>query len=235
MPAPSATHGVILPSYNSGPRLVQTVAEVLRAWQPVWLVADGSTDGSAEPLRGVAGLRLIERPRNGGKGAAVLEGLRAAAAAGLTHVLVMDADGQHPADSIAAFMQLSAQTPGAMILGQPVFGPEAPRLRVWGRRLSNTLARWETGQDTGDALFGLRVYPLAPLLALMQRRRLHGYDFDTAALVELVRQGVPFLKRDVPVRYLRAAEGGVSHFRYGRDNLRLAALHARLLLTPCRR
>ncbi|HQT63154.1 MAG: glycosyl transferase family 2 [Acidocella sp. 20-57-95] len=236
----SATHLVLIPSYNTGPRLAETVAEALRHWQPVWVVIDGSTDNSAARLPQSAGLRVIHRPHNGGKGAAVLAGLRPAAEAGFTHVLVMDADGQHPAADIAAFQEVSRQNPAAMILGTPIFDASAPRIRVLGRRLSNALARLETGQAIGDALFGFRVYPLLPLLEVMQSgRHMRGYDFDSEALVRLCWRGVAVINRPVPVRYFTQAEGGVSHFRYGRDNLRLAAMHARLLgalwLRPCRR
>ena len=49
------------------------------------------------------GLRVIVRPENGGKGSAVLAGAREALAAGFTHALVMDADGQHPARSDPRF------------------------------------------------------------------------------------------------------------------------------------
>ncbi len=86
---------VLIPSYNAGPRLLQTVTEALAVWSPVWVVVDGSTDGSDAALDGAAepGLRVLKVVVNGGKGAAVLHGLRAAEAAGYTHVLTMDATG----------------------------------------------------------------------------------------------------------------------------------------------
>jgi glycosyltransferase involved in cell wall biosynthesis len=96
----------------------------------VWVVVDGSTDGSAEQLQALAasddGLRVIVLPENRGKGAAVLEGITQAAALGYTHALTMDSDGQHPADLIPAFMAASQAAPERMVLGKPVFGPEAP-------------------------------------------------------------------------------------------------------------
>ena len=234
----SESHLVIIPSYNTGARLATTVAEALRCWQPVWVVVDGSDDGSDAALASAPGLRVIRRAKNGGKGAAVLEGLQAAA--GFSHVLVMDADGQHPAAEIAGFMEASRENPGAMILGRPVFDASAPLVRLLGRRMSNVLARWETGQDIGDALFGFRVYPVAALLAVMRESRfMRGYDFDTEAVVRLSWRGVAVINRPAPVRYFCKAQGGVSHFRYGWDNFRLAAMHARLifavLLRPFRR
>jgi len=229
----AATHLVLIPSYNTGARLFTTVEEARRHWPAVWVVIDGSTDGTGAGLAAncrLAGVRVIIRTRNGGKGEAVLDGLQAAAAAGFTHVLVMDADGQHPAALIPRFIQLSLEAPQAMILGVPVFDASAPRLRVIGRRLSNILARFETLRGIGDALFGFRVYPLAPLLEIMNTsRHMRRYDFDTEAVVRLSWHGVPMLNQPAPVRYFRSDEGGVSHFHYGRDNLLLAAMHTRLL------
>ena len=226
----SGTHLVLIPSYNTGVRLAHTAAQALRHWQPVWIVIDGSTDGSGVELPLGAGMRVIRRAHNGGKGAAVLDGLRAAGARGFTHVLVMDADGQHPAEEIGNFMEISRQNPAAMILGQPVFDASAPRIRIFGRRISNVLARLETGQNIGDALFGFRIYPVAELLAIMEANRdMRGYDFDTEAVVRLCWRGVKAIKRPAPVRYISKGLGGVSHFRYGRDNLRLAAMHLRLI------
>ncbi len=239
---PSPTHLVLLPAYNPGPRLAGVVAEVLRHWRPVLLVVDGSTDGSHLPVIAMAerepGLRVLELPRNGGKGAAVLAGLRDAVAHGLTHALVMDADGQHPAASIAGFMAASQRQPGALILGRPVFGSDVPPARLYGRKLSVGLVRLETlGRAIDDSLFGFRVYPARPLLDVLgPRRGGRRFDFDTEAAVRLVWSGLPAVNLAAPVRYFAASEGGVSHFRYGRDNFRLAWMHARLIaeLILCR-
>jgi glycosyltransferase involved in cell wall biosynthesis len=228
------THLVLIPSYNTGAKLFETVADALRHWRSVWVVIDGSTDGSDEALtalnRHENELRVIKRHRNGGKGAAVFDGICAAATAGFTHVLIMDADGQHPAAMIPEFVQLSRCNPHAMILGVPVFDDTAPRIRIVGRLVSNALARLETRQPIGDALFGFRVYPLATLQNVMRStHRMRGFDFDTEAVVRLAWRGVPVINRPAPVRYFSAKDGGVSHFRYGRDNLLLAAMHAGLL------
>jgi glycosyltransferase involved in cell wall biosynthesis len=221
---------VLIPSYNTGPRLVETVAEAVLHDVPVWVVVDGTNDGSADNLAGGSGLRVIRRGCNGGKGQAVLDGLRAAMAEGFTHALVMDADGQHPAAMIPEFLALSRLNPGSMILGVPVFDHTAPWLRVVWRRVSNVLANLETGGAIGDSLFGFRVYPVAPLLDIMvAEKSMRRFDFDAEAAVRLSWRGVRAINRAVPVRYFCRQEGGVSHFRYGRDNALLAGMHARLI------
>jgi glycosyltransferase involved in cell wall biosynthesis len=231
---PSSTHLVLMPSYNPGMKVDETVHHAREHWNPVWVVVDGSTDGSAARLLAMAerdpGLHVLVLPQNRGKGAAVLAGLDAAAARGFTHVLTMDSDGQHPAHLIAAFMAASQAEPDAMVLGVPKFDASAPQLRVQGRRLSNGWANLETlWAGIGDSLYGFRVYPIAPLAALMQRQTwMRRFDFDPEAAVRLCWRGVRPINLEAPVRYFRADEGGVSHFRYGRDNLLLSWMHARL-------
>lgn len=228
------THLVLIPSYNTGWTLFETVADALAHGLPVWVVIDGSTDGTATALYEAyetdRRVRVLRRPENGGKGAAVLDGLQAAAEAGFTHALVMDADGQHPASFIPKFIAVSCQHPAAMILGVPVFDAAAPRLRVWGRRVSNGLTKIETLGAVGDSLFGFRVYPVKALLAVMTAQHwMRRFDFDAEAVVRLYWRGVAAINQPAPVRYLRPEQGGVSHFRYGRDNMLLAGMHARLM------
>ena len=231
-----STHLVLIPSYNTGPKLLETVTDACAHWDAVWVVVDGSTDGSDRDLIRLArdhpGLRVLVRSRNGGKGAAILDGLREALPLGFTHALIMDADGQHPASAIPEFMAASLQHPDALILGAPVFDDSAPRLRVAGRRVSNFCANLETlwiGVD--DSLFGFRVYPIAELSAIMERTRwMRRFDFDPEAAVRLCWHGVFPVSKPAPVRYFRREEGGVSHFHYVRDNLLLAWMHVRLIL-----
>ena len=236
MMAASRTHLVLIPSYNTGSKVYETVLAARAQWNPVWVVTDGSTDGTPAGLRAMAaadqGLTLIELPANGGKGAAVLHGLQAARDAGFTHVLTMDSDGQHPADLIPAFMQASIHHPSTMVLGRPVFDASAPLLRVRGRRVSNWWTNLETlGAGIDDSLYGFRVYPVSELIAVMRRQPwMRRFDFDTEAVVRLAWRGVKPLNLAAPVKYLTAEEGGVSHFRYGRDNVLLTWMHIRLML-----
>src|SRR3990172_9098865 len=132
----STTHLVLIPSYNPGAKVYETVRAARQYWTPVWVVVDGSTDGSAEGLLAMAaqdaGLRVIALPRNQGKGAAVLHGLEQAAAAGFSHVLTMDSDGQHPPERIPAFMAESSRQLRPHLFGRPGLDSLLPGLRVKG-------------------------------------------------------------------------------------------------------
>ncbi len=159
----NAIRGVIIPSYNSGPLLLQTVLSVLEVCAEVIVTIDGSTDGSDRGLEGLGGgrVRVVRLLKNSGKGAAFLEAARLALSLGWSHAAVVDADGQHAVSDIPRFFALSRRYPGAMVLGQPVFGDDAPWVRVVWRRVGNWLTRLETLWGwAGDSLFGFRVYPL---------------------------------------------------------------------------
>jgi len=237
----SGTHLVLIPSYDSGALVYDVVRAARRHWTPVWVVVDGSTDGTAAGLQEMAagdpGLRVFVLPVNSGKGAAVLHGLELAASAGFTHALTMDADAQHPAEAIPDFMAISMGALDAMVLGVPRFDASAPKLRVQGRKISNWFANLETlWLGIGDSLYGFRVYPIAPLCRVMHAQRwMRRFDFDPEAAVRLCWCGVRPINRPAPVKYLRADQGGVSHFNYLRDNALLTWMHTRLLLGLLRR
>ena len=233
---PSTTHLVLIPSYNAGFKMLETVKAALSHWQPVWVIVDGSTDASSEAVielgKQSAGLRVISLATNSGKGAAVLTGMRAAWEAGFRFALVMDSDGQHPTEFISEFMKLSLDNPSAMILGEPDFGSEAPFSRRHGRRVGN----WWTNLETlwggiHDSLFGFRAYPISECLNVLENiRGGRRFDFDTELSVRLYWRGVRPINLKVPVRYFSVAEGGTSHFRYLRDNLLLFKAHTFLVL-----
>jgi glycosyltransferase involved in cell wall biosynthesis len=223
---------VILPSYNSGPALARTVDAVSRLGVRVWVVLDGSTDGSAKAFgqHPASGVSVIVLEQNSGKGAAVLAGMQAAFDERFTHAVVMDADGQHDVGAVIPFIDKSIENPDALILGVPVFGADAPVERVKGRRIGNWFANLATlWLGINDSLFGFRVYPLAPSIGILNSiRSARRFDFDTELAVRLVWAGVRPINVQTRVFYPEVSAGGVSHFRYVRDNVLLVCTHARL-------
>jgi glycosyltransferase involved in cell wall biosynthesis len=229
-------HCIIIPSYNSGPLLEDTVRMVVGLGFPVIVVIDGSCDGSERPVvamsEGIPDLHVHLKTINSGKGGAFLAGLEFAADRGFSHAVAFDSDGQHDAMDIPLFISASRAFPDAMILGVPVFGDEAPAARVNGRRIGN----WWTNLETlwggvNDSLFGFRVYPVEPSIKIMKSiRGGRRFDFDTQLAVRLYWNGVPPLNIPSRVRYHERKAGGVSHFHYLRDNLLLTWVHSRLTL-----
>lgn len=232
----SNSHCVIIPSFNSGDLLKTTVLEALQNCDTVIVVDDGSTDQSFDGLWGYQdsnnGLTILTHEKNLGKGAAVITGMSYALQKGFSHAAVFDADGQHSAADLRRFMDQSRLHPEAMILGVPIFDAEAPALRVNGRLVGN----WWTNLETlwggvRDSLYGFRVYPIEPSLQVM--RSIKGgrrFDFDTQLAVRLYWKGIPPLNLDTPVTYKKKTQGGVTHFKYVRDNLLLVYVHTQLAL-----
>lgn len=221
---------VLIPVYDHEHAIARVVGDIVALGLPVLLVDDGSGPACAAELDRLASclpVQLLRRAANGGKGAAVMAGMRAAAAAGYSHVLQVDADGQHALADLPGFAAAAAERPEALVCGFPIYDDSVPRLRLYGRYLTHVWVWINTlSFDIRDSMCGLRVYPLASVLALLAQVRIgRRMDFDTDILVHLHWRGVPMQWRGTQVQY---PLDGVSHFRPWADNVRISRMHARL-------
>jgi glycosyltransferase involved in cell wall biosynthesis len=221
----------VIPTYDN-PRTIRAVVEQVRAHlELVVVVDDGSGPEGREAVAalGREGLAEVARlPRNVGKGAAVKEGFRRALAAGFTHAVQIDADGQHEASDLPRFLAAARAHPEALVLGEPVFDASAPRVRVRGHRFCRIWTHLATGgRVIQDPLCGFRVYPLVAALSVSSGDRM---EFDVEIAVRMVWAGCPVVNLPTRIRYLTEAEGGVSHFRLWRDNVRIVSRHVWLCL-----
>lgn len=213
-------------------RAVGAVLDGLRAaGLHSFVVDDGSGERCARELDRLAATRtdvtLVRLPANLGKGGAVMAGLRAAHAAGFSHALQIDADGQHAVTDVPRFLAEAAAHPDAVVCGQPVFDASIPRSRLYGRYLTHVFVWLNTlSFSIPDTMCGFRVYPLAPVVALIDRVRLGTrMDFDIEILVRLHWEGQSL--RWLPTRVSYPADG-LSHFRLWLDNALISRVHARL-------
>ena len=222
----------VIPVYNHE-RAVSGVVAGLRSYGlPVLLVDDGSDEtcrlALEELARGV-GAQLVRLPVNGGKGAAVIAGLREACAAGFSHALQVDADGQHDLADMPRFLAAATLEPDAVVCGRPVFDASIPRVRFISRYITHALVWLQTlsFSKVRDSMCGFRLYPVRHVLEVVDRdgvgRRM---DFDVELLVKLVWRGRRLRWIDTHVSY---PADGVSHFRMLLDNLLLARMHLRLV------
>lgn len=223
---------LVIPTYNNPATIGRVVNEARQHIEDIIVVDDGSVPSALEVVRrvGSQGLAHIHYQfRNGGKGAAVKTGIRLASERGFSHVLQIDADGQHDLDDIPRFLAHSRANPAHLILGQPKFDQSAPRARLWGRQFTNFWVRLETGgRVIADPMCGFRVYPVAAALAVLPRA--NRMDFDPEIAVRMVWRGVQVANLATNVRYLSVEEGGVSHFQMGWDNVRISWMHTRLVV-----
>ncbi len=224
----------LIPVFNHHRDIVRLTTTLRAAGLPVILVDDGSDHTTAAVLDRLAkdetAITLLRHTRNRGKGAAFLTGIETAARAHYTHALQIDADGQHDPAQAATLLALSRAEPKALISGTPHYDKSVPAIRYYGRWITHLLVWLETGSHTlTDSMCGYRVYPIAPTLHAFYTQSVgRRMDFDTEIMVRLYLTGTPVHFTPVSVHYPR---DGVSHFRLLRDNLRMAWLHLRLLIT----
>lgn len=222
---------VLIPCYNHG-AMMSGVLDRLQLFNlPCIVVDDGSDKTTQDELARLAAeysnLTLIRLPVNAGKGAAVISGIEAAADAGFSHAVQVDADGQHAIEDIPRLLALAKEHPAALISGQPIYDDSVPRSRLYGRWVTHIWVWIETlSMQLEDSMCGFRVYPVAPTLQLAQRVTLgKRMDFDTEVMVRLYWQGNP--SYFIPTRVIYPQDG-LSHFDALKDNLRISLMHTRL-------
>ncbi|HED4101914.1 TPA: glycosyltransferase [Klebsiella aerogenes] len=224
---------VLIPCYNHGAMMPRVLARLQPFGLPCIVVDDGSDSSTRQQLERLtaetANLTLIRLPQNAGKGAAVIRGLQAAAQAGFSHAVQVDADGQHAIEDIPQLLALAQAHPEALISGQPIYDDSIPRSRLYGRWITHVWVWIETlSLQLKDSMCGFRVYPVTPTLQLAQRVSLgQRMDFDTEVMVRLYWQGNT--SYFVPTRVTYPPDG-LSHFDAIKDNCRISLMHTRLFL-----
>jgi glycosyltransferase involved in cell wall biosynthesis len=219
-----------MPVYNHGKTALPLTEKLSSLGLPIILVDDGSDDETGEYLARAAalpGVVLVRLDKNQGKGGAVSAGIDKAHELGLTHVLQLDADGQHDADRAPCFLEQSRRCPEALICACPEYDGSVPEGRRSGRKIANTWARIVTlSAAIPDVMCGFRVYPVEPVWRLIHRRRMdRRMSFDIEILVRLFWERIPFRFYPVTVTY---PPGGVSNFHLVKDNIRISWLFTRL-------
>ncbi|MDR2695349.1 MAG: DUF2062 domain-containing protein [Deltaproteobacteria bacterium] len=218
---------IVIPVYNHSGTLRAVVERALRLHSSVIVVDDGSTDGSADTLKNLP-VRLVRLARNSGKGAALLAGAEAAVGEGATHIVTLDADGQHYPEDIPLFLEAIAASPHAVIVGCRDFSvPHVPASSRFGRAFSAFWMRVQTGVKVRDMQSGFRAYPLHVLRCLKLTEP--GYAFEIEVLVRAAWAGFQVREFAVRVCYPPAAER-ISHFRIFKDNARISLLNTRLTI-----
>jgi glycosyltransferase involved in cell wall biosynthesis len=220
---------VVVPVYDHERAIGAVVRAILHHGLPCLLVDDGSSAACARVLEELAStfdqVILVRHAENRGKGAAVLTGFAQAAARGYSHVLQIDADGQHRTEDIPLFLTTAAAYPRSVVCGYPVYDDTVPAVRLYGRYLTHVWVWINTlSLQIRDSMCGFRVYPVAPVIALAARHRIGTrMNFDTDIVVRLFWDGLDVVNLPTRVSY---PSDGVSHFRMLLDNLLITRMHA---------
>lgn len=220
----------VIPTYQNAKTLLKVVADVHRVVDTVFVVDDGSNDGTAALLDKATGNerpeKVLTHAKNQGKGAALKTGLTFARQQGFRYAVTVDADGQHRANDIPALLKAVEEEPDALAIGSRGLQHEnMPAKSTFANRFSNFWFALQTLQRLPDTQSGLRVYPL---------RRLHGlrwmsarYEAELTLLVFSAWAGVKLLPVPVSV-YYPPRDQRVTHFRPGRDFTRISVLNTLL-------
>ncbi len=222
---------ILIPIFDHGDTITAIVDQI-DGIAPCLIVDDGSGAATRVVLEQLAesnaGVEVHRVDPNGGKGAALRCGFRLACEGGATHVIHLDADGQHELADLPRFIEAIRAEPEALILGKPIFDDSVDRARLYARQVSRAivwLCTYSFAID--DPLCGYRAVPLASTLALLEKESLGDrMEFEPGLAVTLYWAGVPVRNLPTRVRYL---PGGLSHFDGLRDTLRMARLYTRLL------
>lgn len=220
----------VIPTYQNAKTLLKVVADVHRVVDTVFVVDDGSNDGTAALLDKATGNerpeKVLTHPKNCGKGAALKTGLTYARQQGFRYAVTVDADGQHRADDIPALLKAVEEEPDALAIGSRGLQHEnMPAKSTFANRFSNFWFALQTLQRLPDTQSGLRVYPLRCLHGLrwMSAR----YEAELTLLVFSAWAGVKLLPVPVSV-YYPPRDQRVTHFRPGRDFTRISVLNTLL-------
>ncbi|MDO5054173.1 glycosyltransferase family 2 protein [Pasteurella oralis] len=228
---------VLIPHYNHSQTLVHVVERVRQFQLPILIVDDGSSKMHRSLLSSLEkqdGIFVIYRAENGGKGAAVKTGLLEAFKQGFSHALQVDADGQHNLSDVEKMLTQSKLQPQALVCGRPIYGEDAPKARLYGRKITNFWIMVNTlSTDIHDGMCGFRIYPLATTITLLEQESIGDYmDFDIDILVRLHWRKIPIVWIDTSVKY---ELNGTSHFRAWKDNWLISKMHARLFFAMLKR
>lgn len=224
---------ILIPHYNHSTTLVEVINHLKTFNLPILVIDDGSNDEDQSRLSELEKqdtVFVVYRAENGGKGAAVKQGLIEGLNRGFSHAIQVDADGQHHLADLSEMLEKSQQYPDALICGKPVYGEDAPKSRLYGRKITNFWISVNTlSMDIADGMCGFRIYPLTPTVAVIQQKKLGDrMEFDTEILVYLHWQKVPMIWVNTLVKY---TPNGISHFRAWQDNWLISKMHARLFFS----
>jgi len=219
----------VIPLYNHAQTIAQVAQKAQATGCPVFVVDDGSTDGSRDKIKDLQGIQILRHEHNRGKGAALLTGFAAAAAAA-DWAVTLDADGQHDPEDAKNLIAVIPENTRPIVVGARVYqaSERIPWTSTFGRKFSNFWVRISGGPAVSDSQSGFRIYPLPEVLNLNTKAR--RFEFEVEILVQAERRGIPVMEAPVRVRY--NPEGGrISHFRPFGDFMRNAATFTRLIFT----
>ncbi|MDR2192322.1 MAG: glycosyltransferase family 2 protein [Endomicrobium sp.] len=219
---------IVIPLYNHASTVSGVAKGVLSLYKNVLVVDDGSADGGLDKISSLP-INIIKFKKNQGKGAAIISAASWAKNNGFTHILTIDADGQHfPAD-IEKLLIAAKEQSSSIIIGKRNFdGETIPKASKFGRSFSGFWARVQTGQNIADIQSGFRVYPVDVFdkYKIFSKR----FAFEVEIIIKAIWAGFDVKEVEVGVHYPKNRAERVSHFSFIKDNARLSVLNTYLTI-----
>lgn len=214
----------LIPVFNHATRVGAVVEDALTLGWEVFVVDDGSTDGTGDVLGSIPDARVIRHVVNQGKGAALMTGF-AAAVERADWVVTLDGDGQHDPREAKRLVEAIPEGERPIVVGcrEGMDGEDTPWTSRFGRKFSNFWVRVGGGGRLSDTQSGFRLYPLPETLWLRPRAR--RFQFEVEVLVLAGWSRLPIREVPVPVVYRER----ISHFRPWTDFWRNSATFTRLI------
>lgn len=219
---------VVIPTFNNEQTITSVIDAVLPFCETIIVVNDGSTDNSSEILSLRSDITLLNQNENSGKGAALRRGFSFAVDNGFSHVITIDADGEHNPEEIPRFLEKMSEEPETLWVGaRPIHSGEKNRMRYIHRFIGNSGIRIFAGFTLSDCFSGFRLYPLSPTSLACKSNRI---DYEQEVLLESAWSGVELKEFDLEMVVLPDELKG-AHYHPLKDVLRILRVHIKAMVT----
>lgn len=219
---------VLIPTYNNAKTLEDVITRTLDYCDEVIVINDGATDSTPQILAKFSSLVVVKHEVNQGKGMALRNGFKKAVELGYDYVISIDSDGQHYPEDFITFLNKIEEEPGSLIIGaRNMTVDNVPGKSTFGNKFSNFWFLIETGITLPDTQSGFRLYPVQRLknIWLFTTK----FELEIEVIVKAAWRGIPVIS--VPVKVYYAPQGErISHFRPGKDVIRISFLNSYLTL-----
>lgn len=214
---------IVIPAYNEAVRIVPTIGAIAShvstlgfPWELI-VADDGSKDSTpaiCEQL-GLANLRVLRAPQNGGKGSAVRRGMLAAEG---RYVLFADADNSTPIEEVSRLLaKLEGGAYDIAIGSRAAEGADEAHRSPLRRLMSGGLraiVRYGLRIGVRDTQCGFKLYTRQAARRLHQAQTLMGFSFDLEILYLAARLG--YRVAEVPVAWVDAPGSKVDALKEAR-------------------